>query len=45
MIINTVYLPQASKKELLDAIDQLIMEYAAADLCEIAPSKEADETQ
>ena len=45
MIINTIYLQQASKSELLDAIDQLIMEYAVADMCEIPPSKEADETQ
>jgi hypothetical protein len=44
-IINSTYLKQASKRELLDAIDHLIMEYAVADLCEIEPSKEPDETQ
>ena len=43
MIINTSYLPQSSKKELLDAIDHLIMEYAIADMCDF--SKEGDETQ
>ena len=41
MIINNIYLQQASKKELLDAIDHLIMEYAVADMCE--HSKEPDE--
>ena len=43
MIINTSYLPQSSKKELLDAIDHLIMEYAIADMCDY--SKDPDETQ
>ena len=45
MIINTTYLQQASKKELLDAIDHLIMEYAVADMCETEPSKGTNETQ
>ncbi len=35
MIINTSYLQQATKSELLDAIDQLIMEYAVADMLDI----------
>jgi hypothetical protein len=37
MIINTVYLQTASKKELLHAIDQLILEYAIADLLDLGP--------
>ena len=45
MIINNIYLQQASKKELLDAIDHLIMEYAVADMCETEPSKGTNETQ
>ena len=45
MIINTTYLQEASKKELLDAIDHLIMEYAIADMCETEPSKGTNETQ
>ena len=43
MIINNTYLQEASKKELLDAIDYLIMEYVVADMCDY--SKEPDETQ
>jgi hypothetical protein len=42
-IINITYLKQASKPELLDAIDHLIMEYAIADMCDY--SKEPDEAQ
>ena len=37
MIINTVYLQTASKKELLNAIDHLILEYAIADLLDLDP--------
>lgn len=35
LIINTTDLRQATKSELLDAIDQLIMEYAVADMLDI----------
>lgn len=35
MIINTFYLQQATKSELLDAIDQLIMEYTVADMLDL----------
>ena len=44
MIINTTYLQQATKTELLDAIDQLIMEYAVADMLDIG-SKDNNDTQ